>query len=134
MKQQTLAILIAASLTLATQQAQAENLLQVYQQAKGYDAQFKAIESDYLAILERKPQALAALKPQVSVSGAATQNRQRAEYDASLTVPKDTSNSGSASYSVNLSKSLYNKSLNAQVKQADSVISQAGAGRPNVKT
>lgn len=128
MKQQTLAILIAASLTLATQQAQAENLLQVYQQAKGYDAQFKAIESDYLAILERKPQALAALKPQVSVSGAATQNRQRAEYDASLTVPKDTSNSGSASYSVNLSKSLYNKSLNAQVKQADSVISQAGAG------
>lgn len=128
MKQQTLAILIAASLTLATQQAQAENLLQVYQQAKGYDAQFKAIESDYLAVLERKPQALAALKPQVSVSGSVAQTRQRTEYDASLLESKDIGNSGGGSYSVNLSKSLYNKGLNAQVKQADSIISQASAG------
>lgn len=128
MKQQTLAFLIAASLTLATQQAQAENLLQVYQQAKGYDAQFKALESDYLAILERKPQALAALKPQVSVSGSVTQSRQRTAYDASLLDPEDVASGSSANYSLGLSKSLYNKALNSQVKQADSVIAQASAG------
>ena len=72
MKQQTLALLIATSLTLFMQQARAENLLQVYQQAKSYDAQFKALESGYLATLEKKPQALAALKPQVALSGSAS--------------------------------------------------------------
>ncbi|EIJ34676.1 TolC family outer membrane protein [Thiothrix nivea] len=128
MKQQTLAILIAASLTLAAQQANAENLLQVYQQAKGYDAQFKALENNYLAILERKPQALAALKPQVSVSGSVTETRQRTEYDASLTDPKDIGNGSNATYTLGLSKSLYNGALNAQVKQADAIISQASAG------
>lgn len=127
MKQQTLAFLIAASLTLATQQVQAENLLQVYQQAKGYDAQFKALESDYLATLERKPQALAALKPQVSVSGSATENRQRTAYDPT---PGYLSNvtSGTLGYSLSLSKSLYNNALNDQVKQADNIIAQASAG------
>ncbi len=128
MKQQTLAFLIAASLTLITQQAQAENLLQVYQQAKGYDAQFKALESDYLSILERKPQALAALKPQVGISGSATESGQRTTYDDSLLDPDGVDRGRSASYSLSLSKSLYNKSLNEQVKQADSVIAQASAG------
>ncbi len=128
MKQQTLALLIAASLTLATQQAQAENLLQVYQQAKGYDAQFKALESDYLATLERKPQALAALKPQVSISGSATESRQRTAYDATLTDPDNVASGSSLGYSLSLSKSLYNKTLNSQVKQADTIIAQASAG------
>jgi len=96
MKQQTLAFLIAASLTLATQQVQAENLLQVYQQAKGYDAQFKALESDHLAILERKPQALAALKPQVGISGSLTESTQRS-YDASFADSSDTTTGITAS-------------------------------------
>ena len=127
MKQQTLAFLIAASLTLATQQVQAENLLQVYQQAKGYDAQFKALESDHLAILERKPQALAALKPQVGISGSLTESTQRS-YDASFADSSDTTTGSSANYSLSLSKSLYNQALNGQVKQADSIIAQATAG------
>ncbi|MEB4592028.1 TolC family outer membrane protein [Candidatus Thiothrix sp. Deng01] len=126
MKQQTLAILIAASLTLVAQQAQAENLLQVYQQAKGYDAQFKAIESNYLAVLERKPQALAALKPQASIGGGITESRQYVDYGDSASNPSYTVNN--ANYSLNLSKSLYNKTLNAQVKQADTIIAQASSG------
>jgi outer membrane protein len=127
MKQQTLAFLIAASLTLATQQAQAENLLQVYQQAKGYDAQFKALESDYLATLERKPQALAALKPQVGIAGSLTESTQYSS-DASYADPSSTTTGSNANYSLSLSKSLYNKSLSSQVKQADTIIAQAGAG------
>ncbi|SDZ96054.1 MAG: TolC family outer membrane protein [Candidatus Thiothrix putei] len=128
MKQQTLAFLIAASLTLIAQQAHAENLLQVYQQAKGYDAQFKALESDYLATLERKPQALAALKPQVGVSGSITHSRQRTTHDASLLDPNDVNSGNNTNYAVNVSKSLYNKALNAQVDLADSTIAQASAG------
>ena len=127
MKQQTLAFLIAASLTLATQQVQAENLLQVYQQAKGYDAQFKAVESNYLSILERKPQALAALKPQVGLSGSITETRQRITYDYSLLDTDGVANGSSATYSLSLSKSLYNKTLNEQVKQTDSIIAQASS-------
>ena len=38
MKLRTLALLIASTLAAASQTVQAENLLQVYQQAKGYDA------------------------------------------------------------------------------------------------
>lgn len=128
MKQHTLAFLIAASLTLVTQQAQAENLLQVYQQAKGYDAQFKALESDYLAILERKPQALAALKPQIGVSGGIAHNQQRTVRDASLLDDSSSSNNTNLNYNLSLNKSLYNKGLDAQVDQADTVIAQAGAG------
>ena len=128
MKQQTLAFLIATSLALVAQHAQAENLLQVYQQAKGYDAQFKALESNYLATLESKPQALAALKPQVGVSGSITETHQRTTYDYSLLDPNGTSSSRNASYSLSLSKSLYNKTLDEQVKQTDSVIAQASSG------
>lgn len=128
MKQKTLAAALTAAFLIGAPSVQAENLLQVYQQAKGYDAQFKALESDYLAVLERKPQALSALKPQVSVSGSLTQSRQYTRYDAAPGVESAAGNNTSASYNLNLSKSLYNKTLNAQVKQADSVIAQAAAG------
>ena len=49
--------------------AHGETFLQVYQQAREYDAQLKALETNYLATLENKPQALAAEKPKVSISG-----------------------------------------------------------------
>jgi outer membrane protein len=128
MKQHTLALWIAASLTLAAQQAQAENLLQVYQQAKGYDAQFKALESGYMATLEKKPQALSALKPQVSLSGSASQAYEKTPYDAGTPSGSADYNISHVNYALNLSKSLYNKSLDAQTEQADAVIAQAGSG------
>jgi outer membrane protein len=128
MKQHTLALWIAASLTLAAQQAQAENLLQVYQQAKGYDAQFKALESGYMATLEKKPQALSALKPQVSLSGSASQTYDKTPYDAATPSGNSSYNISNANYALNLSKSLYNKSLDAQTAEADAIIAQAGSG------
>ena len=127
MKQQTLALLIATSLTLFMQQAQAENLLQVYQQAKAYDAQFKALESNYLATLEKKPQALAALKPQVALSGSASHLYQNTTQDPTPGAMAKY-NTNNVSYSVGMSKSLYNKSLDAQVAQSDAIIGQASAG------
>lgn len=127
MKQQILAVIIASTLTLGTSAVHAENLLQVYQQAKAYDAQYKALESNYLATLEKKPQALAAKKPQVNLSASASHIYQNTFYDVSPTEMEkyDTNN---VSYSVGMTKSLYNKALDAQIAQTDSVIGQASAG------
>lgn len=102
-----------------------ENLFQVFQHAQKNDAQLRASEAAYWAILERKPQALAALEPRVNLSGSATytlQNTSRVRF-------RHDNRSGSANlgYKLNLTKSIYNKSLNAQVNQTDAAILQARA-------
>jgi outer membrane protein len=115
MNKQILALLIAASLAGISHNAAAENLLQVYQRAKSYDAQFKAQESGHLAILEKKQQALAANKPQVNLSG-------KAEYSASRNSVTDNTNDGeSANYTLQLNKSLFNKSINANIAKTDAL-------------
>ena len=105
--------------------ASSENLFQVFQQAQKNDAQLRASEAAYQAILERKPQALSALEPRVNLTGTATytvQNTSRVRFR-----PDSRSGSANVGYKLNLSKSIYNKSLNAQVDQADAAILQARA-------
>lgn len=121
MKTRTLALLVASTLTVASQVAFAENLLQVYDRAKGYDAQLKARESEYLATLEKKQQALAGLKPQANLQGQAGFNSSR------NTLSGSSDNGTSGNYSLGLSKSLYNKTLNATVEKTDALVSQATA-------
>lgn len=121
MKTRTLALLVASTFTVATPAAFAENLLQVYQRAKEYDAQFKAQESNHLAIVEKKQQALASLKPQVNLSGNAAYSSER----NSLT--GNTVDGTAGSYTLGVSKSLYNKNLNATVGKTDALIAQSTA-------
>lgn len=103
--------------------ASAENLLQIYQQAKKNDAQIRVSEIGYLATLEKKPQALSALKPRVDLSGSAAYNLQQ-----TLRTPR---NDGGAflnfGYSLTLTKPLIRRELKAQVDQADAIILQAKA-------
>ena len=103
--------------------AYSENLLQVYQQAKQSDAQIKASEAGYLATLEKKPQALSALKPRVDLGGSATYNLQQINR-----TPRD---GGGAflnlGYSLTLSKPLIHKEIQAQINQVDAIILQAKA-------
>ncbi len=121
MKKQILAMLIAASLAGISHNAAAENLLQVYQRAKGYDAQFKAQESSHLAILEKKQQALAASKPQVNLSG-------KAGYSASRdSITNNTVDGENANYTLQLEKSLYNKGINASIAKTDALVGQSNA-------
>lgn len=119
MKKAILAATITATLTLISFSANAENLIQVYQTAKRYDAQLKAQESNYLAVLENKPQALAGKKPQVNFSAGAAVNQQLDIRDSS-----DSTNFN-ANYSVGVTKSLYNRNLDAQIDKVDFVIAQA---------
>lgn len=120
-KRMTFGLFLASLTPLAT----AENLLQIYQQAKGYDAQIKALESEYQAIKEQKVQALAATKPQATVSGAASMGYANTQTDLPTHQHGDYT---SGNYSLNLSKTLYNKGLDVQVEQSDAVIAQAKAG------
>lgn len=104
--------------------ALSENLLQVYQHALQNDAQVRASEAGYLAILEKKPQALSALKPRLDLGGSATYNLQQIERAGFR-------NGGSAflnlGYNLNLTKPLIHKELQAQVGQVNASILQAKA-------
>ncbi len=105
--------------------ASSESLFQVFQQAQKNDAQLSASEAAYQAVLERKPQALSALEPRVNLTGTATytvQNTSRVRFR-----PDSRSGSANLGYKLNLTKSIYNKALNAQVDQADATILQARA-------
>jgi outer membrane protein len=119
MKTRALALLIAVSLGSVAQTASAENLLQVFQRAKVYDAQFKAQESNHLATLEKKQQALAGFKPQVSLSGSDSYNR------SENNITNNTVSGDIQQYSLQLSQALFNKSLNATLGQANALISQS---------
>src|SRR5215471_15406334 len=62
-------ILALAMGSLLAGSGQATDLLSVYQRALQNDPQLKEAEATRLAALESKPQALAALLPQLSVNG-----------------------------------------------------------------
>jgi outer membrane protein TolC len=62
--------LVACGLSLTASVAGAANLIEVYQQALQNDPQIREAEANRLASRESKPQALAALLPQVNATGA----------------------------------------------------------------
>ena len=117
-KKQLAALILLSSLTGT---AFAENLFQVYQHAQQNDAQLKASEAGYLAALEKKPQALSALEPQVSLSGSSSYTTQ-----FSHTVQSDNASAYlNLGYTLSLTKPLYRKSITAQIDQANATILQA---------
>jgi outer membrane protein len=71
---------------LAWSSAPAADLLAVYQRALQNDPQLKEAEATRLAALESKPQALAALLPQISGSGTASKEKDAGESNQTETV------------------------------------------------
>ncbi len=110
--------------SLMTTPAFSENLLQVYQHALQNDAQIKASEAGYLAILEKRPQALSALKPRIDLGGSATYNLQQIERTRFRDGGGAFLNLG---YNLNLTKPLIHKEIQAQIGQVDASILQAKA-------
>jgi len=68
-------ILIMLAWSLACHAAPAADLLAVYQRALQNDPQLREAEADRLAALESKPQALAALLPQLAGNGTASKGK-----------------------------------------------------------
>jgi outer membrane protein len=79
-------LLIALILSLAFRAAPAADLLAVYQRALQNDPQLKEAEATRLAALESKPQALAALLPQVAAGGSSTREKDAGASNQSETV------------------------------------------------
>ena len=104
--------------------ALSENLLQVYQHAKQNDTQLKISETNYLSILEKKPQIQSALKHRIDLSADASYNLQ---YSGRTARGQDGSAFANLGYNLSLSKPLINKGLDAQVAQVDASILQAKA-------
>jgi len=109
---------IAATLM---QSVQAEDLFTVYLHAKESDPTISAAEAEYLATLEKGPQALANYQPTVTLSG-------RASYAAGRNWGETTTNNSSTvsgSYTLSLNKPLYRPQIKESVIQTNLLIAQA---------
>ncbi len=122
MKKRLVSVFVCSLLWLPL--AQAENLVQVYKLAVQNDAQIKAARATRDSTLESRPQALASLLPNLSLSGDA--NRVHSDV---LSSPSGSSDRtfNSSSLSLSLSVPVYRRELWVQLDQADDQIAQAEA-------
>jgi len=104
----------------------AEDLLQIYDRAAQSDAVLKQAEQDLLAIKETKPQALALLLPDFSISGSGQYQSTNA-FNAGVggSDIKDSYSSGTAQAVVK--QTVYNRGQWISLERTDDVISQAEA-------
>jgi outer membrane protein len=117
--------IILTSLSLFSSIANAESLLQVYRHAQHNDAQYKASEAGYMALREKKPQALSALKPQVNLSANASYTTQFTSRNAFR--HDDRAAFLNFGYTLNLTQPLYRKTITTQIEQANISILKAQA-------
>src|ERR1700733_3861413 len=119
--------------------APAADLLAVYQRALQNDPQLKEAEATRLASLESKPQAIAALLPQISGSGTISQEKDKGQSNQTETVEADGTtftesfpfngrvNTTTHKYGVDLSQNLFNWNNWVALKRADAQVAQAEA-------
>lgn len=126
----TITALLCALLGGAT--VMAEDLITVYQKAQRNDPAIRQAEANMMAVLERRPQARAALLPQID----ATANWNRNDSDGTRTLNFGTqvipetpvaSDIDSYGWSLNLRQSLFNTNQWQQLKRSEKEIAQAQA-------
>ena len=131
MKRIVAAIALAAALPLS---AQAENLLQVYRDARAYDAQYAAARYALQAGQEKLPQGKALLLPNIGLSANVTDTRVNSDSKDSVLAPNLNYDRTirSDGYTLNLSQPIYRKQnflqydeAGFQVKQAEAAFGQA---------
>jgi outer membrane protein len=121
-KKRLLSILIFSF--LIAQPLAADSLQEIYQLALTTDPTLGAAEAEYQAALQAKPQARAALLPQINAQAGYDWINTR--FKGSADVFKD-DDFQRKSYGINLNQVLYNKSNWVRLAQADSQIAQAEA-------
>jgi outer membrane protein len=106
--------------------AAAQDLQQVYRDAKGYDAQFAAARHALQAGLEKLPQGRALILPTLNLSGNATSTRidSYARNSASAPLLRDLHSYG---YSLSFSQPVYRPQNVLQYSQAEFQVKQAEA-------
>jgi outer membrane protein len=130
---------IVLACCLACSTASAADLLAVYQRALQNDPQLKEAEANRLAALESKPQAIAALLPQLAGNGTVSKERDRGQSNEVETVQEDGQNFSESfpfngrtttithKYGVDLSQNLFNWGNWVALKKADAQVAQAEA-------
>jgi outer membrane protein len=104
--------------------AQAADLMHSYQLAKQNDPQIRAAAASRMASYEARPQALAALLPNVSLSGEA--NVQDLDVSKSTSGAYD-DNYDTNSLALNITQPLYRKDRSVILEQADDQVNKADA-------
>src|ERR1700728_3756033 len=119
--------------------APSADLLAVYQRALQNDPQLKEREARRGASLEPKPQAIAALLPQISGSGTISQEKDKGQSNQTETVQANGQNfvesfpfngrvnTTTHKYGVDLSQNLFNWNNWVALKRADAQVAQAEA-------
>ena len=133
-------IVVACGLSLAAQAVFGADLIEVYQRALQNDPIIREADANRLASRESKPQALAALLPQVNVSGSYSKIDQ--EFERTLQTPSDPtdptspivlrdissdSDLDSRNYDISLRQTLFRWDQWATLKRADAEVAQAEA-------
>ncbi|MEW6689963.1 MAG: TolC family outer membrane protein [Pseudomonadota bacterium] len=116
-----------AVLLLLASSANAQDLLQVYRDAKGYDAQYAAARHALQAGLEKLPQGRALVLPTLSLSANSTNTRIDSEpHNASIS-SRTLRDARSYGYSLSFSQPIYRPQNLIQYDQAEYQVKQAEA-------
>ena len=139
MKLRPLVLVGSLACCLAWRASPAADLLAVYQRALQNDPQLKEAEANRLAALESKPQALAALLPQLSGSGNVSKEQDKGQSNQVETVQENGQNFSEAfpfngrvttishKYGVDLKQNLFRWENWVALQRADSQVAQAEA-------
>jgi len=131
--------LIVLSFCMVWNAAPAADLLAVYQRALQNDPQLKEAEANRLAALESKPQALAALLPQLAGNGTLSKEKDNGQSNVVETVQENGENFSEAfpfngrvttstrKYGVDLTQNLFRWENWVALQRADAQVAQAEA-------
>ncbi len=125
-------LLFVLALACTPLPAAAENLNQVYLDARAYDAQFAAARYSLQASQEKLPQGKALLRPTLNLTASVVQTYLDSEFKGPTTQPAGQRDYRTHAYTFTLTQPLYRPQNYAQynqselqVKQAESVFGQA---------
>jgi outer membrane protein len=122
-----LAVVLSSTLTLLPYRAGAEDLLQVFRDARGYDAQYGSARYALQAGLEKLPQGRSLVLPSLSFSTGLTRTNLDIDGRGPNPAAATTRTFNTGTYQLTLSQPLYRPQNWAQYDQAEFQVRQAEA-------
>jgi outer membrane protein len=119
--------LLTLALLVVALPAAGQDLLQVYRDAKAYDAVYAGARFALRAGLEKLPQGRALILPTLNLSGNMTNTRTETEPHNSSVGPTTLRDARSYGYSLSFSQPIFRRQNNLQYSQAEYQVKQAEA-------